>query len=144
MSPASSEIANKTVLAKTFYTAEQDGLTKKWQGTVFMNPPYSHPLISQFARKLADSVTSGLVTKAVVLVNNATETTWWQALARASTAICFPKTRVKFLDPDGNPGAPLQGQSVLYFGDQPASFFEAFCAFGLCMESQHLVTTSSK
>jgi phage N-6-adenine-methyltransferase len=144
LDPASSKIANKTVKAKKFYTAAQDGLTKTWQGTVWLNPPYAQPLIRQFTEKLAENVWSGDVTAAIALVNNATDTTWWQELASTSTVICFPKTRVKFLNPDGNPGAPLQGQSVLYFGDQPEAFFEAFSVLGLCVVSQHLFTTSSE
>lgn len=123
LDPASSAIANKTVRAKKFYTSTQDGLTKKWAGTVFLNPPYAQPLISQFAKKLADSVTAGLVTEAIILVNNATETDWWQTIAAVSSAVCFPKSRIRFLDPEGNlGGAPLQGQAILYCGANADGF----------------------
>ncbi len=122
LDPASSKAANKTVKAKKFYTVEQDGLTKKWAGTVWMNPPYAHPLIAKFTSKLAESLRSGDVTHAIAMVSNGTETEWWQDLARVSTSLCFPKTRVKFLGPAGKAiGSPLQGNSV-YFGDEPSVF----------------------
>lgn len=38
----------ETAKGKTFYTAEDNALTKKWHGNVFMNPPWGQPDISQF------------------------------------------------------------------------------------------------
>ena len=115
--PASSEIANKTVCAETFYTYEDDGLEKDWNGNVWMNPPYAQPLINQFSEKLIGEIENGNINEACVLVNNATETRWFQTMAEKAKAIWFVKTRVKFIDVYGNPnGAPLQGQCFLYFG----------------------------
>ena len=42
----------------------------------------------------------------------------------------FPAWSHPFLDPDGNPGAPLQGQVVVYLGACPQRFREAFAGFG--------------
>ena len=39
--------------AETMYNKNHDGLTKDWVGRVWLNPPYSRPLIEQFVRKLA-------------------------------------------------------------------------------------------
>jgi len=128
--PASSEIANHTVKAKVFYSAEEDGLRQQWKGRVWMNPPYAQPLIGQFAEALASKYEAGEVEQACVLVNNATETQWFQRLLGVSTAVCFPLGRVRFLDPQGAPGAPLQGQAVIYLGSRVASFGAAFSAEG--------------
>jgi ParB family chromosome partitioning protein len=128
--PASSEIANNTVKAKRFYTKEDDGLRQTWKGNVWMNPPYAQPLISNFAEAVAYKYSAGEFKQAIVLVNNATETQWFQRMAGVASAICFPKSRVRFLDPQGNPGAPLQGQAILYFGKNPAKFAEEFNQYG--------------
>lgn len=135
LDPASSAIANKTVKAKKFYTCQDDGLTKEWSGRVWLNPPYAQPWIAKFAAKMSESVASGVVSQAIVLVNNATETEWWQKVAAVSAAVCFPKTRIRFLDQEGNPGAPLQGQSVIYCGKKAETFCTVFSDFGKCWKS---------
>lgn len=129
--PASSEVANRTVQADTYYTAEQDGLKQTWPGRVWMNPPYAQPLIADFASALAGKFKDGEVSAACVLVNNGTETGWFQTLLDAASAVCLIKTRVKFIDPEGRPsGAPLQGQAVIYLGADSEAFSEAFGTFG--------------
>jgi len=127
LDPASSEIANKTVKAERLFSAEDDGISQAWSGNVWINPPYAQPLIRQFCEKLADSLDS---VTAVMLVNNATETGWFQLVASRASAICFISKRVKFLDPDGNPGAPLQGQAALYFGAEIDDFAKEFEQYG--------------
>jgi len=129
--PASSEIANKTVGANIFFTKETNGLAQKWHGNVWMNPPYAQPLISDFSRAITDKFTDGEISQACVLVNNATETQWFQYMLNEACAVCFTRGRVRFLDVHGNPGgAPLQGQAVLYFGDRVDEFTDAFSRFG--------------
>lgn len=116
--PASNDIANKTVKADVYYTSETNGLDKDWYGNVWLNPPYSQPLIQQFADKLVDEYKKGNVKQACVLVNNATETKWFRTIASVSSYIWFTAGRVKFIDKDGNAsGAPLQGQAFLYIGE---------------------------
>lgn len=132
--PASNPVANEVVRATTYYTAEDSGLDKDWKGTLWMNPPYESGLIGQFVEKLCDSYASGAVTKAVVLVNNATETRWFQSLAEQASAICFPKGRVKFWHPR-KVAVPLQGQAILFLGPKTDEFARAFSQFGFCMEA---------
>ena len=129
--PASSEVANATVKAATFYTSEDDGRGKTWAGNVWMNPPYAQPLIADFAEAVASKIESGEIDQACVLVNNGTETGWFQRMLQAASAVCFPRSRIRFVDQDGNPsGAPLQGQAVLYMGANREAFAAAFAEKG--------------
>lgn len=130
LDPATSEIANGVVGATRIFTAETNGLLHEWAGNVWMNPPYAQPLMGQFAQKLVDSPG---VTQFCVLVNNATETKWFQAIAGVASAICFPGGRVKFWHPDRK-SAPLQGQAVLYGGNNAEKFIKEYGDFGFCVK----------
>ena len=131
LDPASSEVANKTVGAERIYTAADDGLTLTWSGRVWMNPPYEKGLIDRFAEKLRAEVAAGFVTQAVVLVNNATDTRWFATLCEVASMLCFPTGRVRFYKPDGERGAPLQGQAVIYIGAKHEEFAREFGRFGM-------------
>ena len=132
LDPASSATANEVVGATRYYTAQQNGLAQPWQGKVWMNPPYAQPLISEFSGKLAYEAEAGNVTEAIALVNNATETRWFQTLAEPCAAICFPKGRIKFWAP-AKESAPLQGQAIIYIGNNLIEFCARFGGFGLVM-----------
>ena len=129
LDPASCAAANKVIKAARFYSEEDDGLSKVWKGRVWMNPPYSQPLVAQFGEKLVESFQSGTVTEAITLTNNCTEVAWLQSLLRVASALCFPSGRVRFWYP-GRKATPLQGQVVAYLGKHPAAFVERFHDFG--------------
>lgn len=128
LDPASNDIAQKVVKARTYYTAETNGLDKTWTGNVWMNPPYASDLIGKFVDKMVSERKN--YDQAVILVNNATETEWFNRLISIADAVCFPKSRVKFYMPDGKTGAPLQGQAIIYIGDNSENFFKAFRQIG--------------
>jgi hypothetical protein len=135
LDPATSKIAQKRVRAGAFYTARDDGLSKHWKGRVWLNPPYDADLVGKFVGKLCEHYGTGDVPAALLLVNNATETGWFQQAAGVASAICFPEGRVHFLDEDDNPsGAPLQGQAVVYFGTDVGAFRKAYDSFGKVCE----------
>jgi len=129
LDPATTETANAVVGANQIFTLEEDGLKQEWKGCVWMNPPYAQPLISEFCKKLRDDVSVGSVSEAIVLVNNATETEWFQDLVQVSSVICFPAGRIKFWHPERE-SMPLQGQAVVYVGGNLEGFSEAFSGFG--------------
>jgi hypothetical protein len=129
--PASNDVAQRTVNASRYYTKERSGLDVRWDGKVWMNPPYSASLIKQFAEKLKVECLFGGVTGFCVLTNNATETKWFSDILNVADAVCFLNKRVRFLDPEGNEGAsPLQGQVVFYRGSEISKFTSEFSKYG--------------
>lgn len=126
LDPASNDFANETVKATVYYTEETDGLEQEWYGNIWMNPPYSTALLNKFADKLVESKFE----QAVVLVNNATETAWFEKLVSTASAIIFHKGRIRFVKRDGEHGVPLQGQAFIYYGNNPEKFLEVFKRFG--------------
>lgn len=130
LDPASNKLANETVKAENYYTILDNGLTKEWYGNVWLNPPYSQPEISDFSNKVAKLE----FIQACVLVNNATETAWFQNMMSVCTCICFLKGRVKYNDKNGTPvNSPLQGQVVLYFGENAIKFYDVFNKLGIVL-----------
>jgi phage N-6-adenine-methyltransferase len=130
LDPASCELAQETVKAGVYYTIADDGLAREWGGNVWLNPPYSKDLIGKFAEKVV--VESERFEQAIVLVNNATETAWFQSMARKANAICLFAGRIKFNDKTGKPAnTPVQGQAAIYFGEHVERFASAFDDLGL-------------
>ena len=130
LDPASSELANETVKANGYYDKEDNGLTKEWYGRVWLNPPYSQPDIDDFSNAVLEKDYEEIM----ILVNNATETKWFQRLARKSDCICFINRRLKFIDKEGlSTGSPLQGQVVIYIGKNLNMFIEEFSNHGFCL-----------
>lgn len=130
LDPASNAAANEIVGAAKFFTAADDGRAQVWHGRVWMNPPYAQPLIGEFCMKLVESFNAGDVTEAIALTNNATETRWFQGMAGAASAMCFPLARVRFWHPEKESAAPLQGQAVVYLGPNAETFHREFARFG--------------
>lgn len=132
--PASSEAANEMVKADQFFTIEDDGLSLSWVGNVWLNPPYSQPEIAQFCDAVAEKYREDEISQAVILVNNATETAWFQALLSVASAVCFPRGRIKYLDRTGTPAnTPLQGQALIYLGARRNEFLREFSEFGVVL-----------
>lgn len=131
LDPASSQFAQKTVAADSFFTIDDDGLKQLWAGSIWLNPPYAQPAIHNFVEKLSESVESGSVTAAIMLTHNYTDTRWFHIAAKNAKAICFTRGRIGFLSPEGKRAAPTQGQAFFYYGDDPLTFAEVFSQFGL-------------
>ena len=130
LDPASCAYANKTVQAERFYSVEDDGLTKEWRGRVWMNPPYNAESVVKFTEKFVNEYEAGHINEGIVLVNNATETSWFVNMVNVAAAIVFPRGRIRYESSTRESLAPLQGQAFLYFGENIDKFFEAFSEIG--------------
>jgi ParB family chromosome partitioning protein len=130
--PASNEMAQEVVKADVYYTKEDDGLTKQWNGNIFLNPPYSHPEIKHFVEKLLSELQPGQ--QAVLLTNNNTDTGFFHNASKKASAICFTRGRINFMKEDGSVSSPTNGQTFFYFGDKKEEFARRFSDFGIIME----------
>jgi hypothetical protein len=130
--PCSCQAANGVVKAAAFYDESDNGLGRKWLGRVFVNPPYGDGTVDSFASKLLAELSLGNASQAVFLVNNCTETKWFQGLLTQAAAVCFPRGRISFWSLEKKSKSPLQGQAVIYFGSHANRFKSAFSGIGFC------------
>ena len=131
LDPASCELAQKIVKAKTYFTEEDNGLEHPWIGNVFLNPPYQMPLIRQFTNKLIDELSN--IKSAILLTNNSADTLWFHKCAINATAICFTKGRIYFYTVDREETRPVNGQAFFYLGRDRDKFYKVFSEIGLIM-----------
>ena len=133
LDPASSDTAQEKIKATKYFTKEDDGLELPWHGRVWLNPPYSQPLISHFIDRLCLVYESGEIDAAILLTHNYTDTRWFHKAASVADAICFTRGRIKFYSPTGEVAAPTQGQAFFYFGPDVPQFVRQFSDFGFVM-----------
>lgn len=119
LDPASNEGAQALVQAARWISAEEDGLGQEWEGNVWLNPPYSHPLIERFALKAIEEFKSGRVKQLLVLVNSSTSSVWWHELAKACAVVAFPLGRISFWSPHGLEGDANRSPSTLFYFAPP-------------------------
>ena len=154
LDPASSEIANKAVQAKQYFTEEDDGLSKEWFGNVWLNHPFGkyekacsknckkkicerrgYHLLKDFPgnnawiNKLAESYESGQVEQALNIVFCSTSETWFKPLLKYPQ--CFIDGRTNFVKPDGTvDGSATKGCVITYLGEDVELFAKHFRQFG--------------
>lgn len=146
LDPASCTEANQTVKAKKYYSIEDDGLCKNWQGTIWLNPPYGKNIylpnekrsnIAKWVEKLLKEYQSGNVIQAILLVTLETHAKWFPPLWQYP--ICFSDHNVRFYLPYGSnktwrPGrmtdSHMYGTCFVYLGPNEQSFIEHFSQFG--------------
>jgi len=130
LDPATSDFAQEIVKASDYFTAADNGLTKDWAGSVWLNPPYSKELIPQFVQKLVDEVASGRVSRAIMLTHSYTDTSWFHNAEQRAARICFTRGRIAFESPSGEKASPTQGQAFFYFGSDASDFESEFGRYG--------------
>ena len=98
------------------YNRDNDGLTKTWIGRVWLNPPYSRPLIECFVKRLAEHG-NGIA----LLFNRCDSKMFQDVIFEKATAIMFLRGRIKFYRPDGSRGgSPGCGSVLIAFGEENA------------------------
>jgi len=111
----------KTEIGDINVTEDVDGLSIPWEGSVYVNPPYSDKptwikkCVREYQRKTVDRV--------YLLTPDSTDViSWWhKQIAEHATWSVFFEGRVKFYDPaEGEvKGSPPNGSALHIFGDAP-------------------------
>ncbi len=101
------------VPAMRFFTKEDDGLAQEWHGRVFMNPPFGGrnghiPWLKKF-------IAHG---NGIAIVRAYTSSGWWHDWMPMVDMVLFPRSKTKFIRPDGSIGkSPGHGIALLAMGE---------------------------
>ena len=102
------------------YNKNDDGLIQEWKGRVWLNPPYSRPLIEQFVGRLAEHG-NGIA----LLFNRCDSKMFQDVIFKKATAIMFIRGRIKFYRADGTQGGtPGCGSVLVAFGEENADILK--------------------
>lgn len=112
--------AEQSPVAANTFTAADDGLSKKWFGDVWVNPPYSE--MDAWTRKVIAEVNRAATDSILFLVKGDSSTDWWHDAAGEATAVAMIDSRLSF--GDGSDSAPFCSH-VFCFGDVPDGVFDA-------------------
>ncbi len=125
---------------RDFYTKEQDGLTKSWNGKrVWVNPPYSN--IGEWAEKCKVEAWGGEQTPhgfpkertiVCLLVPARTDTRWFHEVIHSAEHITFIKGRLHFNDSENSAPFP----SVVITFDVPN--WMGYCHIATIQAPKHL------
>ena len=99
---------------ESYYTPEDDGLSKPWRGGVWCNPPYGRE-ISSWVKKAYEESQKEYNSFVLMLLPARTDTRWWWEYVQGKATLFFIKGRVKF--GDHNVGAPFPSVLALYMKD---------------------------
>lgn len=112
------------VPAAQHFTREDDGLSREWHGTVYMNPPYGRE-IDAWVAKLVEEHKAGRVTQAIALLPGRIDTQWCKRLRDYMR--CHVEGRLTFIGNDDPAPFP---SVVFYLGEDEAQFIYCFAEFG--------------
>lgn len=102
--------------ANKMYNKNDDGLKQKWEGRVWLNPPYSRPLIERFVKKMAEHG-NGIA----LLFNRCDSKMFQDVIFERAMAMKFLRNRIRFFHPDGTRGdSPGCGSILIAFGRENA------------------------
>ena len=100
--------------AQTMWNKNDDGLSREWFGRVWLNPPYSRPLVEEFLRMMSEHGNG------IALMFNRCDSKMFQKYVfDAADGIMFLKHRIKFYRPDGTRGdSPGCGSVLIAYGEE--------------------------
>jgi len=120
LDPAAPAGDHRRIAAREF-TEEEDGLAQPWSGRVWLNPPFSQPLLRQFVHRMAEHG-NGIM----LIPCRGFDTAWFQEdVFGKAFAILFLRGRVTFTGPGGRRGGhPPIGTLLVAYGEENADILE--------------------
>jgi phage N-6-adenine-methyltransferase len=95
-----------------YYTKKDNGLKHKWEGVVWVNPPYGHE-IGDWVDRAAQQIKYKRVQRIVMLLPCRTDTKWWhRSVMGKAHEIRLIEGRLKFVG--GTSSAPFPSVIVIY------------------------------
>jgi hypothetical protein len=115
--------------AKVNLCEAADGLTVKWEGRVWLNPPFDRYQVGRWIGRLAEHG------RGTALLHARTETEWFKICWQNATALLFMAKRITFMKADGTPCTTTRGERansgappvLVAFGEEDA---QRLCHFG--------------
>lgn len=155
LDPASTPKANEMVKARRIFTKEDDGLSKKWTGRVWLNHPFSRgesackpgctkktcakrgyhidepiPGNKVWIAKLVGEFRAGHIKQALCITYASTSEAWFKPLLYFPQ--CFLTPRMNYYLPNGLPMEGVtKGSVVTYLGPNVDKFAEEFVQYGV-------------
>lgn len=142
LDPASNEVAQQWIKASVFYTKEDDGYKKEWEGNVWCNPPYgrdvglhygakkSEPIAKYWLERGLQLYSESKVNQVIFLVNR-TGANWYRQITEKFNAICEVSVRICFYDRQGQPSKSARYYNdFLYLGKRIPQFHKVFSNVG--------------
>lgn len=128
LDPASCAAAQAGIQAGTYYTIDDNGLSKPWFGRVWLNPPYG----KTGNRSNQDIWTSRLwsdyrvfnrVVEGIALIKSVPGYEWYEKARDLADAFCEARERIRFINAvTGKRGQAKAGSTFLYYGPDAKRF----------------------
>jgi site-specific DNA-methyltransferase (adenine-specific) len=99
----------ENALCPAYYTKEDDGLSQRWHGVVWCNPPYSS--LKKWIAKAAEAALGATV---VMLIPARTDTAAWHDYIEGKAEVRFIRGRLRFGESKYN--APFPSVVVVFRG----------------------------
>lgn len=131
LDPCSDQAAQQHICARKYYTAVDDGLSRPWEGRVFVNPPFGaeggHSLSGAFFQKAEREYQQGTATEILLVLKAAIGYAWFKPILQWPHA--WLHARIAFL-PHGQQARVQNphGSIVVYLGPHVKHFCQVFSA----------------
>jgi len=136
LDPCSCVEANKIVKAKKFYTIEDDGLSKYWQGKIWLNPPRGTEnkvsIQSIWCEKLIRHYINSDIESAMFIIRAVIGYDWFNSIWDRCPNVCFLRHRPAYYRGliENTSNRDQITAAVFYLGDDIKKFQDTFRGSG--------------